>query len=357
MSSPPRVGRLVRYVTREVLLMYGVGLLLFIILQMTDVLTTTVGQAMRFHASPAQFGMALLSIFPDKLNRALVVAIPFAILLGFSRLQRDSELKAALAAGVSPRSLVWPLIVPFVLVGALAFWNAGTVVPAGWIHWDRTWYGIVGAAPPIPEQKNYTYADGERFFYAASVVPETEHNNVGVASLRYALVIRGGGAEVLTAPSGYWKAGKEWVLYSPWVLTSGQPPYRARGEVSIAQTDQLRAPPPEPRKASNTELRKALDERLSPQERRSYQYTLAARYADAFTPLAFALAAGSLGFLLRSRVAAMGVVVVFIAVFYVLWWVLMPQLAAVGALNPVVAAWLPVGLYVLLGVTLAWRVR
>lgn len=345
--------KLARYLMADVLRMYLIGLLLFMILQLTDVLSGTVGFALRYHASAGQFLQSLLALAPDKLNRALVVAVPFAILLSLSRMQKDSEIKAILAAGVRPFSLIWPLVLPFALVGVLAFYNASSVVPAGWVRWYDLLYNMAGSTPPLASQDKYTFAPQGSLFYAGRVTPAPDNRS---AQLYGVMVLRG--PETLTAASGVWDAqAGTWRLDSPWKTVAGQLP-KQLPTLTVPQNDKLLPPPPEPRKASNATLRQEIAHgNLSPEMGRTYRYTLAARYADPFTPVAFALAAGALGLLFRSRVAAMGAVVVFIATFYILWWVLMPQLARTGAVSPVVAAWLPSALYLLLGLGLAWRLR
>ena len=345
--------RLPRYVLREVLQKYLAGVALFVILQMTDTLSTTVGKAMAYHATFAEAGTAFLSILPNVLNRSLVLAVPFAILLGLSRLQKDSEIKAMLAAGVRPLSVVWPLLLPCLLVGALVFWNAGSIVPAGLARWEQTWLTIYGSGTPLPSQDKYTYAPQGALYYAGRVIPDPSGKT---AQLSGVMVQRGN--ETLTASTGTWDASrKTWTLDNPWTARQGQNPAQTIGQLSVPQDDTLQPPPPNPLKVSNKELRATLSSNtLSRDARREYTYQLAARYADPFTPLAFALAAGALGLLFRSRVAATAAVVVFITLFYVLW-ITMPPLAKAGALNPVLAAWLPSLSFLLVGAVLAWRLR
>ncbi len=345
--------RLPRYVLREVLQMYLLGLALFLILQMTDILSSAVGKVMTYHASFGQFLTALASMLPSILNRSLVLAVPFAILLGLSRLQKDSEVKALLAAGVRPLSVVWPLLLPCLLIGAVAFWNAGSVVPAGLANWEKTWYGIYGTGAPIPSQDRYTYAPQGALYYAGRVLPDAAGKT---AQLSGVMVQRGD--ETMTALSGSWDAGTHtWTLQDPWVTRAGQNPVQTAGQVNVPQDDTLQPPPRDPLKVSNRDLRSALaGNALTRDARRDYTYQLAARYADPFTPLSFALAAGALGLLFRSRVAATAAVVVFIAAFYVIW-ITMPPLARAGAIDPVLAAWLPNLIFLALGAVLAWRLR
>lgn len=339
--------------------MYAAGLALMFALQLADTLSSTVGQAFAYDASFAEATAAFFAILPTILNRSLVLAVPFAILLGLSRLQHDSEIKALLAAGVRPLGLVWPLLLPFSLVGLLAFWNAASVAPAGLDRWDRTWYGIIGLSAPIPTRTNYTYAPPGALYYAGQVTGQAtgqEADAARTAQLAGVMVQRSGA--VYTANSGLWDAqARTWTLDAPWVTVPGQPPRQETRPLTFPQGDTLQPPPPEAKKVSNAQLRRELaGTALSPQQRREYVYTLASRYADPFTPVAFALAAGALGLILRHRAAAMAGVIVFIATFYAVWFT-MPKLASAGAVEPTLAAWLPSLIFALLGLALAWRVN
>lgn len=350
----PRVPHtLSRYVLREVLRWYAAGLALFLILQLTDALSTTVSYLLLYRATLGEALNAFSAIAPNQLNRSLVLAVPFAVLLAFGRLQGDSELKAAFAAGVRPLSLVGPLALPFLLVGAAAFVNAGYVVPGGLGRWDRAWYSIYGQVPPPPSQENYTYAPPGALFYAGRV---TGSGNGHTAQLEGVLVQRGD--ETITASSGTWDtARRTWTLPQAWITRPGQDPRPRATPLVLAQTDTLEPPRPAADQVSTPQLRARLAAgRGSPEEQRVDRHQLAARFADPATPLVFALAAGVLGLLLRSRAAAFAAVVVFVGLFYVLW-VTAPQLARAGALPPALAAWLPNVVFILLTAALAWRLR
>ncbi|MBI0446339.1 LptF/LptG family permease [Deinococcus sp. DB0503] len=351
----PRVPfTLTRYVLREVLRWYAAGLALFLILQLTDALSTTVGVLLLYHATPAEALAVFGAIAPDKFNRSLVLAVPFAILLTFGRLQGDSELKAMFAAGVPPLRLVWPLAVPFVLVGVLAFVNAGYVVPSGLARWDRAWYTIYGTVPPPPSQDNYTFAPPGALFYAGRVRNGAES---GVAQLDGVLIERGG--ETVTAQSGTWDTqAHTWTVRDAWITRPGADPRQVTGPLVFSQTDTLRPPQPPAEQVSTPALRARLaaDDYTTPEKRRVDEHQLAARYADPVTPIVFALVAGVLGLLLRNRAAAFAATLVVILVFYVLWTTA-PQLARVGALPPTLAAWLPNLAFLLVAAGLAWRLR
>ncbi|WP_322618713.1 LptF/LptG family permease [Deinococcus terrestris] len=342
-----------RAVLSEVLRWYAAGVALFLILRLTDILSTSVGAFLTYGATPGQALGVFGALAPNTLNEALVLSVPFAVLLAFGRMQGDSELKAAAAGGVRPLSLVWPLALPFVLVAALAYWNAGYVAPAGLARFDAAWYTIYGGPQPTPTQDNYTYASEDGLFYAGRVV-----NSAGgpVASLEGVLVQRGD--ETITATGGTWDtAAQTWTVTGAWITRPGEDPQPAPGPLVFRQTDQPRPPAPPAQQVSTPELRARLASgEGTPEERRVDAHQLAARVADPLTAVIFALAAGALGLLLRNRAAAFAAVVVFVALFYALW-ATAPQLARVGALPPTLAAWLPNLFFLLVAGVLSWRLR
>ncbi len=345
---------LTRTVLGEIARWYLGGVALFLTLLMTDALSSTVGKLLIYDPPPAQALAAFLSILPQSLNKTLVLAVPFSILLAFSRMQRDNELKAILASGIRPLSLVWPLALPFALVGVLAYVNAGTLVPAGLANWDRAWFTIYDQPLPPPQQEKYTYAPPGALFYAGRV--SADNAGSSVAQLSGVMVQRGD--ETITAQFGTWDSGQQtWTLSNAWITRPGQNPRQSPTDVVIAQTDTLRPPPPAAQQVSNAELRAALaGDTLSRKGRRDYTFQLAVRVADPATPVVFALAAGMLGLLIRNRAAAFAAVLVFIVCFYILWTT-MPGLAGAGALNPTLAAWVPNLAFLLLAGGLAWRLR
>ncbi|WP_291431964.1 LptF/LptG family permease [Deinococcus sp.] len=343
---------LIRLVLAEVTRWYAAGVALFLTLQMVDVLSSTVSKLLTYHPPLLKGAAAFLAILPTILNRALVLAVPFAILLAFSRMQRDSELKAISAGGVPPLRLVWPLALPFLAVAAVAFVNADRLVPAGLSAWDRAWFSIYDVPPPPPRQERYTYAPPGALYYAGRIVSA----GGSAAELQGVMVQRG--QETLTASLGRWDAQKRtWTLITPWITRPGQPPRQSTQSVTVPQGDTLRPPPGNAEQASTPELRaRAADPALLPADRRAAAFQLSRRVADPLTAVVFALAAGALGLLLRNRAAAFAAVLLFIVTFYILWSTV-PGLATAGALNPALAAWLPNLAFAMLAAALAWRLR
>ncbi|MBZ9753045.1 LptF/LptG family permease [Deinococcus sp. HMF7604] len=344
---------LIRLVLAEVTRWYAAGVALFLSLQLVDALSSTVAKLLMYRPPIEKAAAAFFSIAPSILNKSLVLAVPFAILLAFSRMQRDSELKAISAGGVPPLRLVWPLALPFLLVAALAYVNGDRLVPAGLARWDTAWFNIYSIPVPPTTQKRYTYAPPGALYYAGSVVSD---GNGQTAQLQGVMVQIG--QKTLTASIGTWDSGKRtWTLLSPWISLPGQNPRQATAPVTVPQADTLRRPPAAAEQTPTAELRaRTTDARLLPADRRDAAFQLTRRVADPLTAVVFALAAGALGLLLRNRAAAFAAVLVFLVGFYALW-ATVPGLARAGALDPALAAWLPNLAFLLLAAALTWRLR
>ncbi|WP_407571429.1 LptF/LptG family permease [Deinococcus altitudinis] len=350
------------YVLKEVLPWYVGGVLLFLILQLTDVLSTTAGALLSYHVGPGQAAALLANQLPGLLNKCLVLSVPFALLLAFGRLAKDSEFKAAAAAGVRPLSLLLPLVVPALLIGGLAYYNAGWLTPESQARWWNSWYGVYNQSPPPPSTDKYTYAQGDTFFSAGRV--QNEDNGLR-AQLSGVLVVQGD--TVYSAQSGSWDAAAHtWTIQDGSSVTAGGTPMPLVGRLVLPQRDVLKRPDTPPDQTGTPQLRAQLaalklaalnqGQGGGSREERVLAFELSRRLADPFTPLAFVLAAGALGLLVSNRAWAAAGVILFIFAFYVLWSTA-PSLAQAGALSPATAAWLPNVAFLLLGGVLAWRLR
>ncbi|WP_052303336.1 LptF/LptG family permease [Deinococcus maricopensis] len=345
--------KLAPYVLREVLPLYVVGALVFLLLTTTDLISGVVGILLSYHPTPRQAWLLYVTQVPRLLNQSLILAIPFAVLVGFGRLAKDSELKATAAGGVRPLNLAWPLLLPAALIGAFVFYNGAYLTPQAQAQWNTAWFSVYRQAPPPPVTTTYTYAQDGTLFSASRV--ETPQGAT-VANLTGVLVQTP--TETITASTGSWDArAKTWTLPGGWVVRGDARPAEFHTPRTFPQRDEIARPTPPPAESTLPELRAELASgRLNVQERRTYQFNIARRYADAFTALGFAFAASALGLMVRNRAWAVTNVVFLILGFYIVWSTV-PQLAGSGALPPNLAAWLPPGLLTLLGAALAWRLR
>ena len=332
-------SRLGLYVLREVLPLYLGGLLLFLTLLTTDLISSVAGVFVRTHA-PFDLAVQLyLTRLPGFADKALALAVPFAVLLAFGRLSKDSEVKAALAGGVRPLALVTPLVVGALVVGALLFANTSAFTPAGNAQYQTVLTRIFYNTPPNPPQKDlYTKALGGRLYYAGSVRPRPGQDRV--ADLLGVMVQDQGGT--YTAQSGLWDGrAQTWTLYDAWLVTPEGAPRFLRGPSSFPQQDRFALPEPPAEQLSFAALRtRVQDAGVDPAQHRLDVYEFQRRFADALAALGFAFTAGALGLTLRDRAWSFGGLVLLIFAYYVVWST-MPQLVKAAALPSSLAAWLP----------------
>ncbi|WP_027481190.1 LptF/LptG family permease [Deinococcus pimensis] len=346
--------RLARYVLREVIPLYVAGFVLFLVLSTTDLLSSIVGVLLR-NGVPLSQGVELyLARLPYMLNlQILPLAVAFAVLVGFGRLAKDSELKAAQAGGVRPVHLLWPVLLLGLVVSAASFYNSSRLLPAANARFDRLWTEAWFRTPPGPPQQfRYTYRDGSTLYYAGSVTPFPDDPTR--ATLAGVLVQKPD--VTYSAPGGTWDSRKRtWQVTGAYEVRAGGSPRFVPEALTFAQDDRLRQPARSVEQLTLPVLRaRASDAGLDVRERREASFTLQRRYAEPMSALALALAAGTLGLLLRNLGWAFASLVLMIFGTYVVY-AAMPEMVKAGALSPVLAAWLPNVLLVLVAAVLARR--
>ncbi|TSA86391.1 YjgP/YjgQ family permease [Deinococcus detaillensis] len=350
-------GLFPRYIFKEIWPLYAAGVLLFLFLQMTDILSTTVGAMLSYHTGLFK-ALTLLSYqLPLVLNKCLVVSVPFAVLMAFGRLAKDSEVKAAYAGGVRPLSMLWPLLLPALVVGAAVYFNAAYLTPSGNQKYIKYFYtDIYKLAVPTPTTQNYAHAEGGNFFTAGRIDSLGNGSPQTLSSLTGVVVQTPQGT--YSASGGRWDAAaKTWTLFGGYRVDPQGVITALSAPITFTQSDVVSRPPPPTDQSTTPQLRAQLAT-LTPntEDYRRAAYELSRRVADSFTPLIFVLAAGTLGLALTNRAWAVGAVILFLVTFYALWNTA-PQLAAVGALPHLLAAWLPNLVFALFGLLMAWRLR
>ena len=333
-----------RYLLREVSLPYLLGVLLFIGLITTDLLSSLSGALLARGTPLSDVLLLVLYRLPYTLGVALPLGLVFAILVGLARLIRDSELKAAYAGGVAPLSFLPPILALALLVGGIVFLNSAWVKPEAQARFEKKLYQVYYGTEPSGVLYKQGYAPpGLGVYYAERVYPGPE----GGAVLEAVRVVEPSGV-VWSAERGRW-VERNWVLERPW---------RVEG-ASVEQWDRVALPFParyRPRAATRgyegltlSELRELAQ--VDPKAR----FPLARRYADAAGVVVLAWLALVVGLSLREAAWAFALVVLLIFGYYVLW-VAAARLAGVGAIGPA-AAWLPNLVYGLLAAVGTVRLR
>ena len=331
--------KLFRYLLRETALLYALGVGAFCLLLSIDFLTVWAEFLIEQDASLSTVGKLMLFQMPWFLHMSLPVAGVFAVLLATGRLARDSELKAAYAAGVPPLTLLRPLLGFGLLMSVLALYNNGVVEPIGQQAYDEVVASFYSQRPPAETQRDVSFAiSGEGVYYAGRI--RTQTDNRDLADLTGVLVYQDDG-DMISASTGVWDS-----ITNTWQLKDAQMmrangnrqmyprltlPFNTDSDVadSLASTDTLTLGQLRTRIAAARE--QGADSRQA-------RFEFHRRIADAFSSLVFVLVASVLGLRLKARSAGFAWTIVLLVVFYFLW-TLSADLFDRRVLTATAAAW------------------
>lgn len=337
-----------RYLVREALALLLLGeaalLLLFLGAAVYEVLAPLVAKGAE--AGTLLFYLAYRT--PEALVRSLPVAYLFALLMLFSRLGEESELKALLALGVGAGRVLWPLLLLGLALGGVGLWLGNTWVPRALAQGQDLLRRAVLERPRGLLQPGASFKDQRgRTVYVGQV----QGDRVGELRLLSA-------DEVLLAEEGRFRAGVlevgagQRITYRP----DGRPRTLARfqrGEVVLK--DLTFDPWTNP---ANTLPLGALRAQVASLKAQGLRAGLEAttyyrRFAEPMAAPVFALFAPALGFFLLRASRGLGWVgVAVLTFFYYATWSVFRILGEQGALVPWLAAWGPNLLYGGLGLLL-----
>lgn len=345
-----QMRQITAYVLKETLPLYLAGFSIFMVLMTTDMLASYMGWIMQFDVSFwAGFELFFLKT-PQFMSMALSAAIPFAILMTFGRLARDSELKVMLSSGIRPIQLMVPMLALGASVVPVLLWVEHQLKPMANLQHEETYYRLSGLPARVQQEEMYTQVHKGILYTAGSVRRQTDD----LAVLKGVMVRTE--HHTFTAPSGTWDVKKgTWSLYDVKQVNHNTGTWEPRISMDFPSPA---AQPNFTEKSSfipSGALQKRMhDPELPLAEQRKSQMEWGRRFADPFTALSFALAASALGLLLRDRSWAFILVVLMVFGYYVLW-IRTPDLAEVGALPVWLAVWLPNGVFAALGLAVLRR--
>ncbi len=328
------------YLLREMVPLYGFGMVVLLILLLTDFITSIAGTLLRKQTPILLILQAVLDRLPFLLSYALAPALAFAIMVGLGRMAKDSELKAAFSLGLPPLRLLIPILAFGLVVSGFAFYNINYLQPAADAHFLDTYSRILYDAPLAKYQQAQSYADSktESLFHAGSITPLGTDNNI--VQLSGVLIRTREG--VFTASNGTWNVSKKtWELFNAAFTPE-------KGEVQLVGRRVFNfnarvipfEPPPE--QLSLPELQKrAANPSLLPQERFTAEFKLHRRFADPLAALVMAILGGTFGLMVTNRAWALAGLIALVFAYWVIW-TLGAKIASGQGLSAPLAAWLPV---------------
>ena len=316
-----------------VLGIFGVSLLLSI-----DLLSVLARFLIEHDAGFVTVVRLLAAKTPWFLHLALPVAATFAVLVTTGRMARDSELKAAQAGGLSPRSLIVPFIAWGLLVSTAAVVVNGSWEPRAERSYQRIIEGFLYGRPPLASERDVSYLVEDVIFHAARVRAASDDAERAALS---GVLVRLEDGTLWTAREGVWDPdAATWSLDEGWTLPADGDPIAAgprtiRFPLELDPADSLA------RSETQTvgELARIVAERRAAgADAAEQRFDLHRRLADAASAAVFVLVAAALGLRLRGRAAGVAWTIALVAAFWATW-TLAAALFDRGVLGPLVAAW------------------
>lgn len=132
-----------KYIAKEILPPFGLGLMLFTFILLLQQITILTGVLIARSADLA----TILRVFLNLLPSIFAVTIPMAFLLGvllaFGRLASESEIVALRASGVSPGLLLRPVLLLSLLASAATFYVMAVALPEANQSYRRIMFSLV----------------------------------------------------------------------------------------------------------------------------------------------------------------------------------------------------------------------
>ncbi len=124
-----RASILDRYIVREILPPTGLGFALFTFVLLLNQVTLLLGMLISRGADLSTVLRVFLFLLPSIFALTIPMAFLLGILLAFGRLASDSEIVALRASGISPASLLRPVVLLALLTGGLTLYDMAVALP------------------------------------------------------------------------------------------------------------------------------------------------------------------------------------------------------------------------------------
>ena len=353
------------YLINEILPLYVAGLAALILMLLGSFLfiedPNVLAEALSRGVGPSLVAEFLLYSIPSAAGRGLPLALLFASLMGITRLSQDSEIKAALLLGISPRRFLLPMFVVGLFVGAVSFLNNEFVAPWSYDRAQEALSDILVRSPEIVVEEGSFFTDAlGRSVYVGGLGAGGAVEDVIViqpsGSQSVSEVIR---AErgTLDQDAGVWRLENIRLLR----YRDGRIVLDAPAENAAVPFRGLSASSGTPPELTRLRLRE-LFSRLrgtSPADAPAEWTALHRKFAEPAAAVAFSLFALAIGLYSFRRNFGLGLVsVLFLTFIYYATWSVSNLLGAQGAIPAAVAGWAPVALYLVAGgvlFALSWR--
>ncbi|WP_239112795.1 LptF/LptG family permease [Halomicronema sp. CCY15110] len=359
------------YIMREILMpfLFGVGAF--------SSIGISVGALFELIRRVTESGLSIglaMQIFVLKLPEFIVLAFPMSTLLAtmmaYSRLSADSELIALRGCGVSIRRIIAPAIVFSIAVTGVTFAFNEMITPAANYQADITLDRALNSDRPPFRERNILYREFEdiagddeqrmkRLFYAERFDGERMYE---VTVLDYS---QAGLSQIVSADSAIFDIDeKTWDFYEGTLYAVS--PDGSFGQTITFDTQEIQLPSTPFDIANRTkgdeemniaEASRYLDEVImktgDEKEIRTFKIRIQQKYSLPFVCVVFGLVGAALGVRPQrtGKATSFGISVVIIFSYYLIAFI-SNAMGEVGIFSPVISAWLPIFLFLGVGVLL-----
>ncbi len=351
-------GRLDAYILEEILPLMLASLLVVVLLFVLYALYEVLAPILAKGASPILVARLMAFSLPEAFGRALPLAMLFAVLLGFSRLSSDAEIKSILAGGIAPLRLAVPIMTLSVLVALLSFVNNELLLPRASSQAQQTQRDIVLDNPRVLVQEKAVFTDNlNRAIYVDKVLSSSRLEGIQIVQMVPGEAPR----EVISAGVGKLERGSativlyngERVTYSNARVVSVQSFQQIRLAVRDLQASlngrntgagqAMRTPTPQL-------LEQIKQNKANGWNTADLETALNRKFAEPLAAVAFGFFGVMLALFTFRAGAGVGLVWTLLLTFaYYATWSVFRVMGEQGALPPVIAAWTPDLLYVVGG--------
>lgn len=353
--------RLDVYLVEEIVPLMLTGLIVVVLLFVLAALYEVIAPILAKGADPRLVARLMLFSLPESFGRGFPIAVLFAVMLGFSRLSSDAEIKAMLAGGVSPSRLALPVLGLSMAVALISFLNNELVVPQASNIAFQTQRDIVLDNPRVLVKEKAIFKDNlNRAIYVDSIGADDTLHGIQIIQMS----VNEAPKEVILASEGKLERGTatmllyqgERVTYNGGKVVTVQSFREARLPVQDLQAS-LNGNNTVASQAMRMPLRTLLQDIQNSRSRglptAAQETALNRKFSEPLAAVAFGFFGVMLAlFTLRSG-SGVGIVwTVFLTFSYYATWSVFRVMGEQNALPPVFAAWIPDALYVVAGFVL-----
>lgn len=309
----------------------------------------------------------LIFWMPELIAWAIPMSALFAVFLGLGRMDHDREIMALESIGVSLRRVLLPLLIASVGLSFVTFAVYNWAMPASKNAAQRTYREILftQSVPRISANTFFTGSNNQYFYVRQYDADDGSVHDVLIYDVSGRLFPQADSQiTMVTADSGIWD-GDNWDLSDGKVYgfdREGSLIYSGTFEeltIPVTQTaDQIWSQSKSPSEMGILELVDRIERaRASGLPINESIVELHQRFALPLSAMLFVLVGGTLSLMFGSRNRSTGIIIGLLIIgLYQGTYFWMQALGRRGAMNPVIAAWIPNLLFGLIGLLLYLRV-